>query len=221
MKYQLINNPNPQLTTKEQILFNRGIPIAQIQHYLHLTDEDIFPPEMLGEEVLKGAADVLLKIIKNNGDIYVVVDCDCDGYTSGAITINYIYDLTSKEYIENHVKWFMHEGKQHGLSDCIDTILEAKPNLVIIPDAGSNDVEYIKKLRDASCEVIILDHHDLEVEPYEDCYLINSQLRNYPNKFLSGAGVVYQFCRYIDKITDNNYADWYLDLCATGLNYLS
>ena len=54
--------------------------------------EDIFPPETLGAEVLEGAANELLETIKDNGDIFVVIDSDCDGYTSAAILINYIFD---------------------------------------------------------------------------------------------------------------------------------
>lgn len=39
----------------------------------------------------------------------------------------------------------------------------------------------------------------------------------YPNSQMSGAGVVWQFCRYIDKLLQTSYADNYLDLVALGL----
>lgn len=38
MKYELINIPNPQWDTITQILYNRGIPIKEIPHYLSLSD---------------------------------------------------------------------------------------------------------------------------------------------------------------------------------------
>ena len=90
------------------------------------------------------------------------------------------------------------------------------PNLVIIPDAGSNDLEEIQLLSEDGIGVIILDHHDLEGER-PNALLINSQLQPYQNKELSGAGVVYQFCRAMDIMYDSAYADSYLDLCALGL----
>lgn len=46
--------------------------------------------------------------------------------------------------------------------------------------------------------------------------LINNQSCDYPNKNLSGAGMVYKFCSYIDKIAKTNYAESLLDLVAVG-----
>jgi hypothetical protein len=43
----------------------------------------------------------------------------------------------------------MHEGKQHGLSDCIDYILSQSPALVLLPDSSSNDYELHAKLKEA------------------------------------------------------------------------
>jgi len=41
-------------------------------------------------------------------------------------------------------------------------------------------------------------------------------LSDYPNKEFSGAGVVWQFCRYLDKLLKVSNADNYLDLVALG-----
>jgi single-stranded-DNA-specific exonuclease len=147
--------------------------------------------------------------------ICIIVDSDCDGFTSSAILINYLYDL-SPDYTRENVFWFFHEGKQHGLEDAMDWINTMDPNLVIIPDAGSNDLEEIQQLTKKGIGIIILDHHDLEGER-PNALLINSQLQPYQNKELSGAGVVYQFCRAMDIMYDSTYADSYLDLCALGL----
>lgn len=215
MKYKLINPPNENYSAKKQILINRGFDPKEIEHYFNLTDADINSPKCFGEKLLEDAAATLLITINNEEDICVIVDCDCDGYTSSAILINYLYDF-NPDYVKNHVSWYMHEGKQHGLSDCMDWIEDMNPSLVIIPDAGSNDIEQMQKLHDDGREIIILDHHELEVDPFPHCYLINSQSPEYPNHELSGAGVVYQFCRYLDLLWGNNYADWYLDLVALG-----
>lgn len=217
MKFKLINQPNENYSAIKQVLINRGFAPKEIDHYMNLSDADINDPEIFGEELLAAAASALKQAIDSQSDTCVIIDCDCDGYTSSAILINYLYDL-DPDFTENHIHYYMHEGKQHGLSDCMDWIGDIGPNLVIIPDAGSNDVEYMEKLYKDGRKIIVLDHHELEVEPYEHCILINSQSPEYPNKELSGAGVVYQFCRYLDKIWHNNYADWYLDLVALGLD---
>lgn len=224
MKYGLINTPNPKYNAKQQILINRGIKEEEIHHYMNLTDEDINNPECFGKELLTLAAIQIQAAIVLNKETCIIIDADCDGYTSSAILINYLFDL-APTWVENHVHWFMHNGKQHGLGDCMDWIEDMNAELVIVPDAGSNDVEQLKQLWLKDIEVIILDHHEVEMREYwgeeKDSHphilLINSQLPPYPNDQLSGAGVVYQFCKYLDKFFKVNYADQYLDLCALGL----
>lgn len=217
MKFQLINEPNKNYSAKKQILVNRGFKPEEIDHYFNLSDADVNDPECFGEKLLFGAAAALNMTMLDNKDICVVVDCDCDGYTSSAILINYLWDLNA-EFTEKHVHYYLHEGKQHGLQDCMEWIEDLDPALVIIPDAGSNDNKYLEQLYNDGRKIIILDHHEIEGEPFPHCFLINSQSPEYPNKELSGAGVVYQFCRYLDKIHLDSYADWYLDLVALGLD---
>ena len=165
MKFKLINTPNPLYNAKKQILINRGFKPEEIDHYLNLSDVDINSPKCFGEELLKSAATALKETIDKEKDICVVVDCDCDGYTSSAILINYLYDL-APAFTENHVHFYLHEGKQHGLSDCFDWIEDMGPSLVIIPDAGSNDVTYLQKLETNDIKVIILDHHEVEEKEF-------------------------------------------------------
>ena len=93
MKYKLIKPINKEYSIIEQILTNRGIALEQIPHYLHTTDSDINPPEALGQDKLKAAAALLIKIISSNGKTLVIIDSDADGFTSSAILINYLYDL--------------------------------------------------------------------------------------------------------------------------------
>lgn len=74
MKYKLINPINPKYNAIEQVLTNRGIPYEEINHYLNTTDEDINPPEALGEELMAEAAKILVQTVKNNGKCIVIVD---------------------------------------------------------------------------------------------------------------------------------------------------
>ena len=211
MKYRLIKPVNENYCTIEQILTNRGIKHEDIKHYLNTTDDDINSPLLFGEERLKRAAVTLINTIKNNLRCIVIVDSDCDGFTSSAVLINYLYDLFPT-WVENNLTWFIHEGKQHGLSDFE---LTEDIVLLIIPDASSNDYEYHKQLKEKGIDIIILDHHEAERES-ENAIVINNQLSNYPNKNLSGVGVTWQFCRYLDDLLNTSYADKYIDLVALG-----
>lgn len=214
MKYKLINPVNPNFSAIEQILYNRGIPKKDWEHYLNTTDEDINDPRKLGEESLKVAIRTLLNIINNNQRAIVVVDADCDGYTSSAVLINYLHDLFPC-WVENSLSYYLHSGKAHGLSDCIQEILEGNYQLVFCPDSSSNDYKEHKILADNNIQTIVLDHHIAE-KISENAIVINNQLSDYPNKNFSGVGVTWQFCRYIDFLLGKNYADSYLDLVALG-----
>ena len=216
MKYQLINPINPNYSALEQVLTNRGIKYENILHYVNTTDEDINSFLLLGEKKLKQAVTWILEAVKENKDIIIVVDSDCDGFTSSSLLINYLYDLFPA-WVATHVHWIIHSGKQHGLSDCCDEIVKNQYSLVIVPDAGSNDYEYQDKLFKIGIKTIVLDHHEIEEpEKIKNAIVINNQWENYPNKQLSGVGVVWQFCRYIDSLMGSDNANNYLDLVALG-----
>ena len=89
---------------------------------------------------MRQAATTLIKHIQKNDSILFIVDSDCDGFTSSAIFINYLYNLFPS-WVENKVRYILHNGKQHGLNDHIEDILENQTyQLIIIPDAGTNDI---------------------------------------------------------------------------------
>lgn len=209
MKIQLISKPVKNLKPIVQVLLNRGVDPMDISHYLSTTDDDISSPLLFGEERLKLAAATLLEIVKQNGKCIIIVDSDCDGFTSSATMYNFLHDLFPR-WTETNVTFVFHSGKQHGFSDHMEKLKDC--DLVICPDAGSNDEEFHKQLK---AKIIILDHH--ECDKYSDyAVTINNQMCDYPNKQLSGVGVTWQFCRYIDSLMGTNYSDKYIDLVALG-----
>ena len=214
MIYKLINEINPNYSAIEQILTNRGIALEDIPSYLGTTEDDINSFNLFGEENLKRAATALFSTIEAGDSALVVVDSDCDGYTSSALFINYLYDLVP-QWVETKLKWIIHDGKQHGLSDL--TIDSDIYKLVVCPDSSSEDYIYHKALTEQGLKVIVLDHHEAIMES-EDAIVINNQLCDYPNKHLSGVGVTWQFCRYLDSVLGTDHSRQYLDLVALGLD---
>ena len=121
MNIQLINEPIKNFTTIEQILYNRGITDKKdMYNYLNTTDADINKPELFGIDKLEEAVKALAWTLINEEEILVIVDADCDGFTSAACLINFCYHYFPSG-TSNHLHWFLHDGKQHGLHDCIDT----------------------------------------------------------------------------------------------------
>lgn len=213
MKLKLLGVNNPNYSTLEQVLVNRKIPYNETHHYMNTSDADISDPTAFGDCIEKGAK-MLVSNIQQESNTLVICDCDCDGFTAAALLINYLND-SFPSFVQNNLKWYVHEGKQHGLSDCMDYINQKDFKFIIVPDAGSNDYELHKELKDRGIDILVMDHHEAEYVSKDAC-VINNQLSDYPNKELSGVGVTWQFCRYLDRLLGTSYADYYIDLVALG-----
>ena len=123
---------------------------------------------------------------------------------------------------EAEIDYYLHSGKQHGLSDLCDTIIDKGTpyTLCLVPDAGSNDYEYIERLGELCTPTLIFDHHIIEdtTKISDWCVIVNNQNSpKYKNKDLSGAGVTYQFCRALDWRLGKDFASKYIDLAALGI----
>lgn len=189
---------------------NRGIPLVDAYKYLHTSPVDIIPPTEIAN--IKEGASLLVKHISQNSKVMLQIDSDCDGFTSFAVFMNYLNNLFPA-FVQNNIVYKTHKGKSHGID--IDEIPK-DTKLVIALDASSNEYEIHQKLREAGMDVLIIDHHEAtEVSP--NACVINNQLCDYPNKSLSGVGMVYKFCCYLDQLLGADHADKYLDLVALGM----
>lgn len=161
---------------------------------------------------IEQGAKMLIRHISQEDKTFIQIDSDADGYTSSSLLINYLNSLFPG-YVQNNISYRVHEGKQHGL------ILETIPEdvkLVIAPDASSNDYEVHQQLRERGVDVLVIDHHEAEKISEYAC-IINNQLCDYPTKSLSGVGMVYKFCSYIDSLLNIDNANQFIDLVALGL----
>ena len=215
MKYNLINE-NFVSDYAANLLRSRGV--ADLKQYKAPSREFLSSPNNL-KNIAAGAA-MYLRVVMNDKPPYsrvlIVVDSDNDGYTSAAI----MYQYTKRLNCHCHIDYWLHDGKQHGLADHIDKLMDAdhQYDLIILPDSSSNDAKYHDMLDEIHIPCLILDHHLTDEKLSYNAIVINNQLSpNYENKELTGAGVVYQFCRYIDSVNGQNWADDYLDLAAWGI----
>lgn len=207
MEYKLIENYNKRPTDNliTQILLNRDMKREDINKYLNPKDEDILPPEDLDN--MREGAKLIAKHIALQSQTLVVVDSDCDGYSSAALLINYLYRIVPT-YVENCVRYVLHKKKAHGI---IEEVLTDDIGFLIVPDAASNEKEIVSRLKERGIDTLILDHHHIDT-PATDAVIINPLICDYPNKFLCGGGVVYKFCKYLDSLLNYNIADDYIDL---------
>ncbi len=189
------------------MLKNRGI--CDADRYMNLSENCLCAYSNL-DNILT-AVELFDEHFIHKDKIAVLVDTDPDGYCSAAMLYNYI-----KQMDKNYPLIYIIHGnpKSHGLSE--DVVVPDDISFLIIPDAGTNDTEKCKELKNRNIDVLILDHHEKEDEnPY--AVIVNNQIsQNYSNKALSGAGIVYKFLQALDEYYWNDYADNYLDLCAVA-----
>lgn len=213
MKVRLVN-PDIRKNYVDELLKSRGV--QEIGAYYSPTKNSLQSPRDL-ENVELGAK-MLEMAIQSGKRILIVVDSDNDGFTSATIMFDYLKDLAPQLEID----YILHEGKQHGLEDHIEKLVNDgnKYGLIILPDSSSNDFMYHERLAEIGVPVLVLDHHITDEAISTNAVVINNQLSpKYKNKELTGAGVVYQFCRYLDEYfkNPNTNAEKYLDLAAWGI----
>lgn len=166
---------------------------------------------------MKEAIEIVMKNIELENEIHIRIDPDCDGATS----FTELYTFLLKNY---NVKCSFNTptGKQHGIHveelkkiENFDTI-----KLFIFPDGGSFDNKAQEELINLGKEVLVLDHHtpeEGEVFKQTKAIVVNPQLDDYPNKALSGVGVVHKFCEGVSEIDNKSTTNEFLDIVALGM----
>lgn len=191
----------------DTILENRKI--KDVEHFLNPREEDLLPLNSLTK--IDEASKIVEQGLDNNKTFGVFFDVDLDGVSSGTIMTRYLQKYTDK------ILTYINTGKAHGL---IGQDLERfdEVDVLIIVDSLDKDTSQYEVLYKNGKQIIVLDHHAIDSNIDYDSYvtLVSSQ-RNYNNPNLSGAGVVWKFCKYLDEYFLNDYADEYVDLAACGI----
>lgn len=157
--------------------------------------------------------ELLVQALEEGWVIGLVVDCDNDGIASSAELYRYIKRI----YPNADIRIIHHKGKQHGLSNDINIPKEVQ--LLVLPDAGTNDIKQQKALVEQGLKILNIDHHELSEgwEEVEGVITVNPQNSpNYKNKSISGSGVTYKFLQALDYRLDLSLADDYRDLAGMG-----
>src|SRR5699024_3230671 len=179
----------------ENILINSGV--ENIDLFLNPDDSTLTKPD--NYKNLNYAAKEIVASIATNKNITVLIDSDADGFTSGAITYNVLSDIVESFEATSNINYLTHTTKAHGLTDeVMENIQQIDTDLLIIPDAASNDIDNLLTLDTANYNVVVIDHHNIEDETYidmiENVTIVNNQRSDNGevNKHLTGAGMVYK-----------------------------
>ena len=143
----------------------------------------------------------------------ILVDNDVDGVCSSTIMYKFIKALDPNY----DVRMYVHrKNKSHGLDGDFDIDDDIK--LLIVPDAGSNDIEEHIRLKNAGIDCLCLDHHQVTVDVSKSpAIIVNNQTSDrYENKGCCGASVTLEFCRALEDNYWEDICDNLLDLAAVA-----
>lgn len=173
---------------------------------------------------------ILMRELKKGKDTNILVyyDPDIDGLMSGLIAQSYLEQLGVKS------RYCINNNRTHGFRLLTDEFLKSmKGGLIIAVDFSITKPEFDKILR-AGVNIINIDHHEIDLDSFNtnldyvyskcgDAYgvILNNQYLDEPDKFrfLSGAGMVYYFMKYVSNYTKKML--WSDYAAMTGISLLS
>ncbi|HAU85713.1 MAG TPA: hypothetical protein DCW90_09460 [Lachnospiraceae bacterium] len=187
--------------------------IDDYDEFLHPKQSSLIP--FLELDHIREAAKMVFDVLDRNGTIGVHFDVDQDGISSGAIATRWL------KHNGGNVETFINQGKAHGIRE-LDVRELDNIDLLWIVDSIDNSFDEYRRILNQGVQIVITDHHLVpdellsEIENNPDIVLISSAV-HYPNPELSGSGVTWKLCKYMDTLNLDDYADTLVDLAAVGI----
>lgn len=198
----------------ENYLRERGIQ-RNLDELFEPNESSVLDPILMKN--LVPVANRIYQAIINEENITISSDPDVDGITSTLCMYKFLLGYLPKEKITI----IYHErSKGHGIQNQVDFLDKEWTDLLIVVDSSSSEESFdvIEDILLSGVEVVVIDHH--ECDGNHPTLLVNPNQKgcNYPNKDLSGVGVVFKVIEYIsNEFLDDNYYLQFLDLVAVGL----
>lgn len=161
--------------------------ITDVDTYLYPDNIEYQSPDMYKN--MDVAVD-MFKYANDDIQIGIVTDSDGDGNLSAAIAY-----LLCKEFGKKEPVVLFHSGKQHGIQDLMQDIIDAHIDFLILPDSSSNENDACLELEQHKCTCLVLDHHIIEKENKHAVVVNPYRADNASNinTDISGTGVVEKF----------------------------
>ncbi|MGL4452618.1 MAG: single-stranded-DNA-specific exonuclease RecJ [Sarcina sp.] len=183
------------------MLLNRDVKsLDDAKMFLNGSLDDLHEPTLM-KDMEKGV-ERMKKAILSGERITIYGDYDCDGVSSTSI----LYKALTRCGADFHYHVPDREKEGYGMNcNRVRILAEEGTSLIITCDNGIAAFEEVKLAQELGMDVILTDHHDIQLVDGEngekvfavpDAYaVINPHQHdcNYPFKLLCGAGVAYKF----------------------------
>ena len=203
----------------QQLLYTRGIETSvDAEAFLHPSyDNDLHDPFLLND--MGTAVERILQAIKDEEQIVIYSDYDCDGIPGGVVLHDFFKAIEYTNF-KNHIPHRHYEGFGVNVA-AIEKLAREGAQLVISIDCGSTDVLAVARANELGVDVIITDHHQAKEVLPEAVAIVNPQLGDtYPFKGLCGAGVIFKVVQALitkgDFELKEGWEKWWLDMVAVA-----
>jgi|TARA_B110000858_G_C17781575_1_gene465038 single-stranded-DNA-specific exonuclease len=184
----------------------RNIAIDDIASYLNPTLKDNIPDPNLLMDMDK-ACERILVALKGNEKIAIFGDYDVDGSTSTSCLIRY-FKLLGIEVIY-HIPDRFTEGYGPN-KEAFQKFIDQNVNIIFTLDCGTLAYKEIKFAKDNLIDVIVIDHHQPEINLPEAYAMINPNRLDDTTKlgYLAAVGVTFMFIIGLNrKLRENKWFD--------------
>ncbi|NBV37997.1 MAG: single-stranded-DNA-specific exonuclease RecJ [Verrucomicrobia bacterium] len=173
---------------------------------------------------LRAVAERLVAAVNHRERIAILGDYDVDGVSSTAMLVDLLRRLGAEPAY--FVPRRLEEGYGLSMAALNRVLNEAKPQLFVALDCGTNSIAEVERLKAEGVDVIIVDHHVAKAEAVS-CLLVNPRVNDAPDapwQSLCTAGLVFKLIHGVLKVlrlagdargTSIQVKD-YLDLAALG-----
>jgi len=178
-----------------QILINRGfIEEEKARLFLRAKLSQLHSPFLLHD--MDRALNIIEKAINDKSAILIYGDYDVDGITGTTILYKLLREIGAKVtfYIPHRIK----EG--YGLNKAaVEKAASSGVKLIITCDCGTNDWMALNFAKELNIDIVITDHHEVQIDPFPQFPLINSKRKDYsyPYPDLAGVGVAFKLTQAI------------------------
>ena len=176
---------------QSRLLAIRNIKSEEVKDFLNPTLKNLMPdPNIISD--MKKAVERVYQVIMDKKTIGVFGDYDVDGASATALLTKYFSSIKVESV------FYIPDRKKDGYGPNIDSfkkLISLKSNIIITVDCGTVAFEAIKYSQNEKIDVIVLDHHQAEIELPNACAIVNpNRLDDDSNlNYLSAAGVTLMF----------------------------
>ncbi len=163
-----------------RVLAARGVGIDDAPDFLSPSIRGLMPDPLTLTD-MQNAANRIADAVEKGEAVAIFGDYDVDGATSSALLWRFLahFGIDAEIYIPDRI----FEGYGPNVP-AIEELIDKGAQLIVTVDCGSTSFESLERARELSCDVVVLDHHQLDEKTPPCVALVN------PNRQddLSGQG---------------------------------